>query len=407
MSEITLAMPRLGETMDEGVIANWMITPGQAFRRGDPLVEIETDKTLVEYPALGDGVLVSTLVEPGATVVVGEPIARIEPAVATDWSDTPAEEPQPEAPPAIVAATPVAAVPATNSAASGRVRATPVARRLARNAGIDIATIKGHGPRGRIGRSDVEAALSGTGPAPVASAVEINHVMLVHGFAGDGRTWSRMAGQLRRQGFDVETPDMPGHGANLSEAIDVSSLVTDLVARINAASGKLHLVGHSLGAAVATLAASAVPERVASLTLLAPAGLGREIESEFVLGMARVTEQGELEHLLAYLGKRAPASGDLIAEMTQELRRGRLVRLADAIVGPSRQKVAILRQIEKLADQVPISAVFGLDDRVIPAHHAMNLPTGVSVHFVAGAGHMPQWDEPETIASVISRKFAR
>lgn len=412
MSEITLAMPRLGETMDEGVIANWLIQPGQAFKRGEPLVEIETDKTLVEYPALGDGVLVTTLVEPGATVAVGEPIARIVPEASGDWADSVEEEPaaealvsDPVAPEA--AAAPVAAPVAT----TGRVRATPVARRLARHAGLDLSAIKGNGPRGRIERRDVEAAIAGgaaSSSAPAQStALQSGHVILVHGFAGDGRTWNRVAAHLRRTGLDVDTPDMPGHGSNLAEAIDAASLVSDLVARINAAPGAVYLVGHSLGGAVAALAASAAPGRVASLTLAAPAGLGREIAGEFVKGMAGVTAPGELEHLLTYLGNGAPASDDLLAEMAEELRRGRLVRLADALVGPNGQKVAILRQLEKLAATIPVSVVFGLEDKVIPPSHATNLPLDVSVHYVAGAGHMPQWDEPEALANLISRKIAR
>jgi pimeloyl-ACP methyl ester carboxylesterase len=412
MSEITLAMPRLGETMDEGIIANWLITPGQAFRRGEPLVEIETDKTLVEYPALGDGMLVTTLVEPGANVAVGDPIARIVPAAAADWSDSveeetaPVETPAPVAAPAAAAPMPVAAPTSSN----GRVRATPVARRLARNAGIDIGTITGNGPRGRIERRDVEAVISGTSsarPASLARDPSSRRVIMVHGFAGDGRTWSRMAAQLRRAGLDVEMPDMPGHGTNLAEAIDVASLVTDLVARIKASPEPVHLVGHSLGAAVATLAASAVSGQVASLTLLAPAGLGREIASDFVKGMAGVTAPGELEHLLHYLGNGTPASDEMLAEMAQELRRGRLVRLADALVGASGQKVAILRQIEKLAAELPVSVIFGLDDKVIPASHATALPIDVSVHYVAGAGHMPQWDQPDALAALISRKITR
>ena len=74
-TRITLPMPRMGETMDRGTIANWMVEPGSDFKRGDPLLELETDKTLVEYPALGSGRLLETLVAPGDVVEVG---ARFE-----------------------------------------------------------------------------------------------------------------------------------------------------------------------------------------------------------------------------------------------------------------------------------------------------------------------------------------
>ena len=78
MITLTLAMPRLGETMDSGTIASWNVAQGESFERGDTLLELETDKTLVEYPALGSGRLVETLVAEGEVVDVGDPIAIIE-----------------------------------------------------------------------------------------------------------------------------------------------------------------------------------------------------------------------------------------------------------------------------------------------------------------------------------------
>jgi len=75
---ITLKLPRLGETMEEGQIGKWLKKPGDAFRRGETLVEIETDKTAVELPALVDGVLKEILAVEGKQVKVGEPICRYE-----------------------------------------------------------------------------------------------------------------------------------------------------------------------------------------------------------------------------------------------------------------------------------------------------------------------------------------
>ena len=91
LDKITLPMPRLGETMDEGTIANWIVKPGDSFARGDALLELETDKTLVEYPALGSGKMLETLVGPGDIVTVGAPIAVIEAAggIVTDWDGQP------------------------------------------------------------------------------------------------------------------------------------------------------------------------------------------------------------------------------------------------------------------------------------------------------------------------------
>ena len=73
-----LKMPRMGETMDEGKLIAWLVEPGQPFKRGDPILEVETDKTVVEFPALGDGMLVESLVEIGEMVDVGTAIAKID-----------------------------------------------------------------------------------------------------------------------------------------------------------------------------------------------------------------------------------------------------------------------------------------------------------------------------------------
>ena len=87
MSSLTLTMPRLGETMEQGVIVGWMVAPGQPFTRGQPILELETDKTVVEFPALGSGVLDEVLAGPGDRIPVGGPIARARVDNAADWSE--------------------------------------------------------------------------------------------------------------------------------------------------------------------------------------------------------------------------------------------------------------------------------------------------------------------------------
>ena len=83
---VVLRMPRMGETMEEGKLLAWLVEPGQPFKRGDPLLEVETDKTVVEFPALGDGILVDALVELGVMGDVGAPIAPIDVGDGPDWS---------------------------------------------------------------------------------------------------------------------------------------------------------------------------------------------------------------------------------------------------------------------------------------------------------------------------------
>ena len=182
MSEIY--MPRLSDTMEEGVISTWVKNVGDKVASGDVLVEIETDKAVMEYEAYEDGFLVKQSVSEGETVPIGAVIGVIadSPDAVPGDSGAPAAAGEPEEKAAAPAAEPAAEeAPAPAGAASGtgeRPRTSPLARRLAKEYGLDITEIKGSGPRGRIVRADVEAAAKAkaggedTAPAAPAAAVQ-------------------------------------------------------------------------------------------------------------------------------------------------------------------------------------------------------------------------------------------
>ncbi len=393
MTDLVLKMPRLGETMDEGRIGAWLVAPGVAFRRGDAILELETDKTVVEYPALGDGVMGAPLVGPGDMVAVGAPIAHVTVANPHDWQDmgtapveAPAEPRQEE--------TAEAAIPEVRETGAP-LRATPVARRLARQAGIALDSLAGTGRRGRIEAADVRRPdESGAGAGAVT-------FVLIHGFAGDGSAWSLLSAALTRAGHPVVAPDLAGHGANPTPAISPDDLVTGLLRDLADVPGPLHLVGHSLGAWVAVQTALKLGPRVAALTLIAPAGAGREIADAFVRGMAEVATAGELRHLLAMLGPRGGLlTPTMLQAKTDSLAQGRLRDLAQAISGPNGQRIDILQPLADLPARVPVRALIGTADRIIPPVHAMNLPPRVAVHFLT-AGHMPQWDVSAEVAGLV------
>lgn len=408
MTVRVLTMPRLGETMDEGTIVAWLVKAGEAFQRGMPILEVETDKTVVEYPALGDGVLVETLAAEGDRVSVGDPIARVRVTGAGDWDGM-------ELPQSLSSdrsdAPRVSSSSSTNPAQDNhsRRRATPVARRLARAAGLSLETIPGSGRRGRIERRDVEAAIKAPGVASTQGvAGRIAHetvgqgeevFLLIHGFAADRSAWAVTASGLSRAGFRVVLPDLPSHGKTEAEAATFDDLVDGLAPFAESLGERIHLVGHSLGGAVAAGLAGRLIGRTASLTLIAPAGAGREINNAFIEGMAEVTTPAELAHLIGFLGPKGSELSDAaLSAMAAEIARGRLKELAAAIAGPQGQRIDILRPLGALPAAVPVRAVIGTEDRVIPAEHAFNLPSRVAVHFVR-AGHMPQWDAPrETLA---------
>jgi len=165
-------MPRLSDSMEEGTVLKWLVDKGDAVKRGQPLVEIETDKANMTYDADADGVLLEVLAQEGDTLAIGEPIARIGAAGESTGDGPPTsgdDEPVSEAPASDAGAdTPTGEKrpqygrnrPIETEAAGGdgRIKASPVARRVAEDLGVDLAQVGGSGPGGRVVKADVEAA---------------------------------------------------------------------------------------------------------------------------------------------------------------------------------------------------------------------------------------------------------
>jgi pyruvate dehydrogenase E2 component (dihydrolipoamide acetyltransferase) len=161
--------------MTEGNLARWLKQEGERIKAGDVIAEIETDKATMEVEAVDEGILGRILVPAGTQgVKVNDVIAVLVeageavPAAGAAPKATPAAVPIPAAP-APVASAPVAVAPSPAVASGDRVFASPLARRMAAQAGVDISKITGSGPNGRIVKADVDAAMS-RGPAPVAAA---------------------------------------------------------------------------------------------------------------------------------------------------------------------------------------------------------------------------------------------
>jgi pyruvate dehydrogenase E2 component (dihydrolipoamide acetyltransferase) len=168
----TVQMPKLGFDMAEGTLVRWVKAEGEAVKKGDVLAEIETDKATVEVESTFSGVVLKHLVEEKTSVPVGDAIAVIgQPgesvggtAVATPEKalaeKVPAAQPAAVGAPQVVQTAPLA----------GMLKASPLARRMAGDSGLDIRTLKGSGPGGRIVRKDVEAMLQAQKAAPVSQS---------------------------------------------------------------------------------------------------------------------------------------------------------------------------------------------------------------------------------------------
>jgi pyruvate dehydrogenase E2 component (dihydrolipoamide acetyltransferase) len=178
-----IVMPRLSDTMEEGTILRWLKRDGDEVRRGEELVEVETDKATMNYESDQEGIL-QTVASEGDTLAVGQVIARI--GAADD--DRPAGAAEAPAPPEAAEPAPPARAPGEPSvrgptAPQGeRVKASPLARRIASESGVDLRTLTGSGPGGRVVRADVQAAGVRTGaPAPATPAASVQGVATAKG----------------------------------------------------------------------------------------------------------------------------------------------------------------------------------------------------------------------------------
>jgi pyruvate dehydrogenase E2 component (dihydrolipoamide acetyltransferase) len=222
-------------------------------------------------------------------------------------------------------------------------------------------------------------------------------VVLIHGFGGDLDNWLFNMGPLSAVA-DVVALDLPGHGQSTvtSPAPSVEALAGFVAAFLDGLGvERVHLVGHSLGAAVAAQLALDQPERVAGLVLVAPAGFGPDINMEYIDGFVRAAGKKDLKAVLGQLFadeslvtrslvdgvlryKRLDGVGDLLAA------------LAAGVFPDGRQAAQPGLRLDP--GRLPVTVVWGSDDRVIPVAHADAVPDGASVVVLEKAGHMVQME---------------
>ena len=198
---VNITMPALSPTMEEGTLAKWLVKPGDAVESGDVIAEIETDKATMEVEAVDEGTVAQILVDAGTEGVKVNAIIAVlaedgedASSIKVDVSAAAAPQPAPKSSgkPAEVPAAPTPKVgrrPEPNqplastplpsaSKAGGRIKASPLARRIAAMKGIDLSTVTGTGPHGRIVKKDVENAKPGAAAAPAGAAVAVGSLIL-------------------------------------------------------------------------------------------------------------------------------------------------------------------------------------------------------------------------------------
>ncbi|HEX2112270.1 MAG TPA: dihydrolipoamide acetyltransferase family protein [Gaiellaceae bacterium] len=285
-------LPDLGEGLTEGEVARWLVSEGEEIAEDQPLVEVQTDKTTVEIPSPAAGKVTRILVGEGETVPVGTLLVVIgEAAAVTD--EQPRAEPAPQQD-AAVSATPGGQSQGQSPAAAGRVRATPLVRRLAQELGVDLASVQATGPQGRVSEADVRRAATSGGPTSGGLSQGLSPVG-----AEPGREGRRvpLRGVRRKIAEHLATAHREVPAVTVVEECDFTAL--------DARRGERSFLPYVLQAVVDGL--RAVPELNARLEEDEIVYLDR-----YDLGVAVQTDQGLVVPVLADAGRRS--LGELEAE---------------------------------------------------------------------------------------------
>ena len=460
---IIVNMPRLSDTMEEGTVLAWSKISGEEYDRGDILLELETDKMVVEVPALEDGKILEILADEGAVVAIGEPIARVEVESSEEVAEadsvpetSPQSTPTRQEQPSTTTPSPSQEVDEEEDLDLGglfikssevpeRIRASPAARRIASKSGLSLNEIKGTGPLGRISGDDVRRSISRGVSDPVVTKPEINEIeptinetvlesdalnisylrkgpsgktplVFLHGFGADLNSW-RFNVSLLAKTREVWSLDLPGHGASWDDSMASPGFnpgVEDLAENIAqflmlAGIDRAHLFGHSMGGGIALSLASAHPERVASLGLLAPLGLGPEINHEFIRSFSTARDREKLVsalHRLFYHGSWVNAAlvGPLEEQRKDPKRLQALSQITGGLLQENRQRWQGRKMLEKL--NMPVKVIWGRDDLVIPSDQVLGLPGTVGLHLFPETGHMPHVEQAMGVNRLIEELCA-
>ncbi|MGQ3214422.1 MAG: acetoin dehydrogenase dihydrolipoyllysine-residue acetyltransferase subunit [Shinella sp.] len=435
-----ILMPQVGQDLTEGKITAIHVKLGDKVKKGDIVAEVESEKAVFEVEAFETGTILDVRYQVGEMAIVLEPLMMVgEEGETLEQKAAPAAGFSGEDAQSIVetATETIALFPKeparqeeTAFLQTGTGSSSPLARRLAVSAGIDIARITGSGPRGAVVKRDVEAyrrdtpgasssvvAFGGSASRPAPSSGHTvlkvlkpgvgDPVLFVHGFGGELSAWRPFLAHL-----GVENPilaiDLPGHGgaANASaESFD------DLVAIVRAALAaekveRLHLVGHSLGAAVAAALAGGGDIDVRSLTLIAPAGLGPRINGDYVGGFLESNTEAPLRVWLDLLVHDPASLPGVLVRATLAGREGTAMvenqaRLAAGVFSGSTQLFSVRDALNRFSG--PARVIIGREDRIVFADHADAVPSHVALHRLPQVGHLPQLEAASLVGRLVTQ----
>lgn len=362
MADITpILMPKWGLSMREGKLSAWHVAEGATITPGEEIMDVETDKIANGVEAADGGLLRRRVGVEGETYPVRALLGVMAPESVSD-AEIDAYVAAYEAP----------------AAEGGDEDAGP---------SYEFADL----PAGRIRYAE----RPGEGVP----------LVLIHGFGGDLDNWLFNIDALA-EGGPVYALDLPGHGQSVKSArpAGLDLMVDTVVAFLDhVGAKKVHLAGHSMGGLVAGTVAVKHPDRVASVTLICPAGLGGEINSGYIDGFVKATGRKDLKPVLTNLFKdKSLVSRAMVDDL---LKYKRLDGVQEFLTELAGNLFSEGRQAQQMADALAASGVraqviWGEADAVIPPAHAGNLK-GATTHLVADAGHMAQMEKSADVNRLV------
>jgi pyruvate dehydrogenase E2 component (dihydrolipoyllysine-residue acetyltransferase) len=367
---VPVTMPKWGLSMRLGKITDWIVAEGDEVTAGDDLADIETDKIAGTLEAADTGTVRRIIARVGEDVPVSGTIALLAPGGVSE---------------------------ADLDAAAEQARAV-----------IDAGV-----PDEASGEPVVSTAEVGGRKIRYAGAGrEGDVVLLIHGYGGDRNSWLFLQEPLAA-GRRVYALDLPGHGTSGKDVGDGSlDLLADAVVGVLDAIGTsgsaVHLVGHSLGGSVAAAVAARDPGRIGSLTLIAPAGFGTEINAGYLRGFAEAQTRRELKPVVVQLFAdeslvTRQLVDDLLAYKRLDGVDAALRTLLGTLVGSdgATQRIDSAAAIAALGGTVPVTVIWGGSDRIIPPVQADSVKGAVRRHVIDGAGHMPHMERAAQVQTAI------